>query len=314
MWPIVRRFGLIALAIVALWLGSVLVLNLTVYSPAGHVASYLRALEAGDYVAAARHAGMPEVPAVVPLEDELQDVRILGSAALPNGDIVVQTQYLLGGQTESTFFVVEAREPVLFFFRTWALERPPLGRLELVVPGDDRVDVNGRQLLVSRLGVPAQTPVFVPGLYAASLDTPWLVAPETFATLTEVGERVQLRVPLEPTTQLVDRTTAAVEDFLNDCVAQGVLQPVGCPFGVTITDRVVGTPQWTVLDYPDVSLRLGADQATWSLVANSGVAEVTLQVQSLFDGSLEEMTEIVPFRVLGVVRGTALDEPVLNLY
>jgi hypothetical protein len=257
---------------------------------------------------------MPEVPAVVPLEDELQDVRILGSAALPNGDIVVQAEYLLGGQTDSTFFVVQAGDPVLFFFRTWTFERPPLGRLELVVPGDDRVDINGRQLLVSRLGVPAQTSVFVPGLYGASLDTPWLVAPETFATLTEVGERVQLRVPLEPTTQLVDRTTAAVEDFLNDCVSQGVLQPVGCPFGVTINDRVVGTPQWTVLDYPDVSLRLGADRATWSLVANSGVAEVTLQVQSLFDGSLEETTEIVPFRVLGVVRGTALDEPVLNLY
>jgi hypothetical protein len=314
MWPIVRRFGLIALAIVALWLGSVLTLNLTVYSPAGHVTSYLRALAVGDYVAAARHAGMSEVPAVVPLEGELQDVRILGSAAVPNGDIVVQAQYLLGGQTETTFFVVRAGEPVLYFFRTWTFERAPLGRLELVVPGDDRVDVNGRQLLVSRLGVPAQTSVFVPGLYVASLDTPWLVAPDTFAALTEVGERVQLRVPIEPTSQLVERTTAAVEGFLNDCVAQDVLQPVGCPFGVTITDRVVGTPKWTVLDYPDVSLQLGADRATWSLVANSGVAEVTVQVQSLFDGSLEEMAEIVPFRVLGVVRGTALDEPVLNLY
>lgn len=314
MWPIVRRFGLIALAIVALWLGSVLALNLTVYSPAGQVTSYLRALEAGDYVAAARHAGMAEVPAILPLEDELQDVQIAGSAALPNGNIVVQAEYLLGGERESTFFVVEAGEPILFFFRTWEFERPPLGRLELVVPGDDRVDVNGRQLLVSRLGVPAQTSVLVPGLYVASLNTPWLVAPETFTTLTEVGARVQLRVPLEPTTQLVDRTTRAVEDFLNDCVAQDVLQPVGCPFGVTIADRVVGTPQWAILDYPDVSLRLGADRATWSLVANSGVAEVTLQVQSLFDGSLEETTEVVPFRVLGVVRGTALDEPVLNLY
>jgi hypothetical protein len=69
-----------------------------------------------------------------------------------------------------------------------------------------------------------------------------------------------------------------------------------------------------VLDYPDVSLRLGADRATWSLVANSGVAEVTIQVQSLFDGSLEEISELVPFKVLGVVRGTGLDEPVLNLY
>lgn len=314
MWPIVRRFGLIALAIVALWLGSVLALNLTVYSPAGHVTSYLRALESGDYLAAARYAGLSEVPAIVPLEDELTDSRILGSATLPNGDIVVQAEYLLGGEPGSTFFVVEAGEPVLFFFRTWSFDRPPLGRLELVVPGDDRVELNGRQLLVSRLGVPAQTSVLVPGLYSASLTTQWLVAPPTFATLTEVGERVQLRVPVEPTDQLLDRTTTAVEDFLNDCVAQDVLQPVGCPFGVTITDRVVGTPQWTILDYPDVSLRLGVDRATWSLVANSGAAEVTLQVQSLFDGTLEETTEVVPFRVLGVVRGTALDEPVLNLY
>lgn len=314
MWPIVRRFGLIALAIVALWLGSVLALNLTVYSPAGHVTSYLRALESGDYLAAARYAGLSEVPAIVPLEDELTDSRILGSATLPNGDIVVQAEYLLGGEPGSTFFVVEAGEPVLFFFRTWSFDRPPLGRLELVVPGDDRVELNGRQLLVSRLGVPAQTSVLVPGLYSASLTTQWLVAPPTFATLTEVGERVQLRVPVEPTDQLLDRTTTAVEDFLNDCVAQDVLQPVGCPFGVTITDRVVGTPQWTILDYPDVSLRLGVDRATWSLVANSGAAEVTVQVQSLFDGTLEETTEVVPFRVLGVVRGTALDEPVLNLY
>ena len=314
MWPIVRRFGLIALAIVALWLGSVLALNLTVYSPAGHVTSYLRALESGDYLAAARYAGLSEVPAIVPLEDELTDSRILGSATLPNGDIVVQAEYLLGGEPGSTFFVVEAGEPVLFFFRTWSFDRPPLGRLELVVPGDDRVELNGRQLLVSRLGVPAQTSVLVPGLYSASLTTQWLVAPPTFATLTEVGERVQLRVPVETTDQLLDRTTTAVEDFLNDCVAQDVLQPVGCPFGVTITDRVVGTPQWTILDYPDVSLRLGVDRATWSLVANSGAAEVTVQVQSLFDGTLEETTEVVPFRVLGVVRGTALDEPVLNLY
>lgn len=314
MWPIVRRFGLIALAIVALWLGSVLALNLTVYSPAGHVTSYLRALESGDYLAAARYAGLSDVPAIVPLEDELTDSRILRSATLPNGDIVVQAEYLLGGEAGNTFFVVEAGEPVLFFFRTWSFDRPPLGRLELVVPGDDRVELNGRQLLVSRLGVPAQTSVLVPGLYSASLTTQWLVAPPTFATLTEVGERIQLRVPVEPTDQLLDRTTTAVEDFLNDCVAQDVLQPVGCPFGVTITDRVVGTPQWTILDYPDVSLRLGVDRATWSLVANSGAAEVTLQVQSLFDGTLEERSEIVPFRVLGVVRGTALDEPVLNLY
>jgi hypothetical protein len=314
MWSIVRRFGLIALGIVALWLVSVLALNLTVYSPSGHVTSYLTALEDGDYVSASRQAGLTEVPRVVPLAEELRDSRIIGTAALPSGDIVVQSEYELGGDTLSTFFVVREGDPVLFFFNTWEFTRPPLGRLDLTVLGDDRVTVNSRELRVSRLGVPPQSSVFVPGLYGASLETDWLVAEETFATLSEVGENAPLRVRIEPTSELVDRTRDAVEDFLDDCVDQDVLQPVGCPFGITISDRVVGTPQWTILDYPDVSLRLGADRATWSVSGNSGVAEVRVQVQSLFDGSLEESTEVVPFRVLGVVRGTGMDEPVLNLY
>jgi hypothetical protein len=53
---------------------------------------------------------------------------------------------------------------------------------------------------------------------------------------------------------------------------------------------------------------------TWSLVATGGVAEVRAEVQSLFDGELETTRETLTFTVLGVVRGTTTDEPVLNLY
>ena len=56
MWPIVRRFGLLALGVVAAWLVTVLVLNLTVFSAGGHVLSYLRAMESGDYAIAATKA------------------------------------------------------------------------------------------------------------------------------------------------------------------------------------------------------------------------------------------------------------------
>jgi hypothetical protein len=119
---------------------------------------------------------------------------------------------------------------------------------------------------------------------------------------------------LEPTPRLLDTTTAAVEQFLNECVDQTVLQPVGCPFGVTVDDRVVGTPDWTILDYPEVSLTLSGDRASWSMVASGGVAEVTIQVQSLFDGTIEERVNDISFRMTGLVRGTGVDQPVLNLY
>ena len=97
-------------------------------------------------------------------------------------------------------------------------------------------------------------------------------------------------------------------------MAQEVLQPVGCPFGVSISDRVIGSPQWAVLDYPLVSLRLGSDRSSWGMVAVGGVVEASVSVQSLFDGSLSEYNETVSFFLDGVVRGTQTDEPVLNLY
>lgn len=314
MWPIVRRFGLIALGIVALWLVSVLTLNLTVNSPSGYVSAYLASLESGNYGLAASQAGLSEVPRVTPLQGELKNPIIVGQAFLPNGDIVVYADYELGGAQESTSFVLRASDPVLFFFTTFEFARTPSAKLELSVVGDNRVVINNTELSIARLGVPPQTSVLVPGIYEGSFDTDWLSAETARVSVSDVGSNNPMRVVMEPTDQLVDRTRDALEDFLDDCANQGVLQPVSCPFGFTITDRVVGKPRWTILDYPDISIRLGADRVTWSVVATGGLVEVDVEVQSLFDGTLEETSETIPFTVLGVVRGTVVDEPVLNLY
>jgi hypothetical protein len=50
------------------------------------------------------------------------------------------------------------------------------------------------------------------------------------------------------------------------------------------------------------------------MVAEGGVAEVRAQVQSLFDGSVTEFNDTETFEVIGIVRGTTTDQPVLNLY
>lgn len=314
MWSIVRRFGLIALGIVALWLVSVLTLNLTINSPSGYVSSYLSALESGNYGLAARQAGLTEVPRVTPLKGELSDSRIISQAVLDNGDIVVEANFTLGGAEESTFFVLRASEPILFFFTSYQFAEPPIARLELSVMGDNRIVINSTELSIARLGVPPSISVLVPGVYDGSLDTEWLRSEVTRVLAVGQGSTNPLRVVLEPTPQLVDRTREAIEDFLDDCADQGVLQPVSCPFGITVTDRVVGTPEWTILDYPDVSLRLGADRVTWAVVASRGTAQVEVQVQSLFDGKIDATDDTIAFTMLGVVRGTTADEPVLNLY
>jgi hypothetical protein len=50
------------------------------------------------------------------------------------------------------------------------------------------------------------------------------------------------------------------------------------------------------------------------MVAQEGLAEVSVQVQSLFDGTISEFRDTETFDVVGIVRGTTTDQPVLNLY
>ena len=315
MWAIVRRFGLLALGVVALWLLTVLALNLTLFSATSFVTSYLKALESSDYGLAASHAGLTRAPQILPLASEaLENPRIVGTSSLPTGELVIQADYELGDDTHSTVFVVTGGEPILWFFDTWRFSRQPLANLQFAVIGDERVSVNGTDLDVGDLGVPPRTTVLVPGIYSSSLETEWVQAEPVVSVMTEVGAPAGVRLVVSPTSTLMENTTGALEAYLDGCAAQAVLQPAECPFGVSISDRVVGAVQWTILDYPEIDLRLSADRATWTMVAESGVAEVTVQVQSLFDGSITEFRDTEEFDVVGVDRETSTDQPVLNLY
>ena len=163
------------------------------------------------------------------------------------------------------------------------------------------------------MGVPPRENVLVPGVYESSWATPWVEAAKQRSVITEVDSSTSIRLRLEPTVELVDVTVSAVEDFLHDCVDQAILQPVSCPFGVTIDDRVIGEPAWKIVDYPSVTLSLSADRAAWSMFASGGVVELNVQVQSLFDGTITTKVETFDFNLSGKVRGTTIDEPVLNL-
>lgn len=315
MWPILRRFGLLAIGVVALWLLTVLALNVTIYSASGFVQSYLRALEASDYGLAASKAGLTRAPQILPVvADTPKNPRIVGTNSLPTGELVLQAEYELGDDTYQSVFVVKPGEPVLGFFDTWTFSTPPLATLQFAVIGDQRVSVSGVQVDTSTLGVPPSATVFLPGRYVSSLETEWISAEPVTTDVIEAESTLSVRLQVSPTSQLLDTTRDALEAYLNGCTDQGVLMPASCPFGVSIDDRVLGSPTWTIIDYPSIELSLAADRATWTMVAEGGVAEVKAQVQSLFDGSITEFSDTETFEVIGIVRGTTTDQPVLNLY
>jgi hypothetical protein len=132
--------------------------------------------------------------------------------------------------------------------------------------------------------------------------------------VSQVGRDYPVRLRVQANKELVDNVTASAESYLEDCAAQEVLQPVGCPFGLGVSDRVVGVPDWTILKYPLITLTLGSDKCSWDVAATDGVVEARVVVRSLFDGSLSEISESVSFSLEGRVEGTLVDEPVLSFY
>jgi len=87
--------------------------------------------------------------------------------------------------------------------------------------------------------------------------------------------------------------------FLDTCTKQKVLQPSNCPFGIEINDRIIGLPTWSIAKYPVVSLAAGT--TAFEMPDTVGQAHIVVDVQSLFDGSLDTRDENVQFTVgLGV--------------
>ena len=72
-----------------------------------------------------------------------------------------------------------------------------------------------------------------------------------------------------------------------------MLQPTDCPFGIEIDDRVVSEPQWSLVSMPVVVLTPG--ESSFEMPPSEGVAHMTVDVQSLFDGDFTTLEEDRPF-------------------
>lgn len=292
------------------------------YSPAAFVERYLTLLHEG------RAADALQLPGVALDHDDLVDSGIVGTPtdvllrrdalnALTDIEIVdqrtegdetlVTATYRAGGHEGTTTFRIH-QQGWIGIAPAWSFSQSPLSVIELTLRGAEEFSVNGftldrRQVAPGGLEAPPLEPlsmlVFSPGLYAVSVDTMISHADAVGVLADAPLVTVPLNVQTEPTAAFVETVTARVNEFLAACAQQEVLQPTACPFGLQVQNRVTSAPVWSIVSMPEISVV--PDGANWKIPPASAVAHIEVEVKSIFDGDVTEVSEDVPFRVDGTI-------------
>lgn len=292
------------------------------YGPSAFVERYLDLLADGRAADALRVPGVAidrETLEIAGITDSASEALLRHAALAPLTDIAVVTEKTVNDKTEvtvayrasdhagTTTFTVE-QDGWAGVMPSWRFTTSPLAVVELTVRGADRFAVNGFEMdrrQVSKAGAgaspldPLPMLVFTPGVYAVTVDTP-------IATSTGIGvladtplATTPVDVQTAPTDEFLAVVQQRVEEFLTQCTTQEVLQPTACPFGLEVTNRIVSLPKWSIAVQPVVTV--APDGAHWKIPPTDAVAHVDVEIQSLFDGSIDKVSEDVPFQVNGTI-------------
>lgn len=318
-------FDLTALAVVGVLLAGAVYAGGAVtydrlYSPAAFVTRYLdllsqgRATDAlavpGVRVDAAQFekAGLPTDAADALLRRDalapITDIEVL-STSEKNGITSVTVSYQAGPHAGETTFAVE-RAGTIGIAPSWRFATSPLAVIDLTVRGAMQFEVNGFEIDKRQVSPdgndadpldPVSLLVFSPGLYSISVDTALSASPGVAVLSDKPRAEIPVDVQTQATDKFVEVVQEKVEDFLDECATQRVLQPTGCPFGLTVRNRIVGEPTWSIADQPTVTLE--PDGADWRIRRTQAVAHIKVDIQSIFDGSIRSLDEDIPFFIDG---------------
>ncbi|MCP2031293.1 hypothetical protein L1277_001384 [Okibacterium sp. HSC-33S16] len=311
-----------------LLLGAVLAtigaLNRDVYGPGSLVRTYLSELASQDAPAALalpgvklttnqlKAAGLPEASSDALLRgaalSNLTDISEVADENVGDGVHEVTFSYEADGVYGESTFVVAPLGTRFPLIPTWTFEVSPLAVLNLSVEHTTAFTVNDFDVDTRAVAPAEQKPafdnivnlqVFTPGRYTVETSTEYLQSDEE-KVLVDVPATVhEASVAAEPTDTFVDGVQEAVNKQLDTCAEQVVLQPTGCPFGIVIDDRVDGDPAWSMDDYPEITLEAGSE--SWVIPTTTGSANIEVDVQSLFDGSITHYDDDVDFSMTGHV-------------
>lgn len=281
----------VALAVV----GWVAVANATVFS----ASSFAR-----DYLDALRTDRIDEVLTLPGVDANGFDVRLLDPLAVDSFDYELGTDAEVAGvhRIEVSFSTGASRGEATLevervgtrfgLFPEWGFATSPVTALSVTVTGDARLTVGELPLEVAD-GGPLTFAALTPGAYLFTHESEFLTAEPV--TVVASGEQVSAELDVVPSDHFLAEVQAAVEADLTACAAQTVLFPVACPFGFAVENRVVSEPHWSITEMPTASIASSDRIGVWAVPPADGVAHLSVEVQSLFDGSVSTLEQDVPF-------------------
>ncbi|MHA6693650.1 hypothetical protein [Homoserinimonas sp. A520] len=301
-WAI--RWGVVFGVLILAFAGTVITLNSTLYSAAGFVSSYLDALSRHDLEGALAMPGVEHPPDALPdllVPDAMGPLRsysLVSDEGVGNEHTLVFEIRFTERITEEVEFWVEHTGARMGVFSGWTFTRSPVGVLEATPRHAADFEVNGVPVTsVDGANQPSRFQVMTPGIYTLSHQSKFLEAePATF--LAGSSARVTTAdLDIRASKAFVDQVNTELAAYLDDCATQQVLLPTDCPFGRSIRDRIEGLPAWSIVLYPQVTIAPSPDPGVWVVPPTPAVAHLTVEVRSLFDGSLSTLDEDVPFDV-----------------
>ena len=297
-----RRSAISWLVVFAMLIGgfvaSIAALNADLYSAHGFVRTYLDALARKDSAAALAIPGV-----AVEGDDGLLNDATLGT--LTTLDLVRDTEnadgthtvvfdYAIGGEAGRSEFHVQHSGTRFGVFNDWSFVASPISTVAVTVKNDDHFEVNGTELDEAGAYL-----VFTPGLYVVGHESTFLTAEPAPVAMTEPGTIVDAAITVKANDEFVSTVQSEVDGYLEDCAAQKVLQPTGCPFGFRVQDRIVSPPTWTIVQQPQVAV--DPNGAGWMIPQAEAMARIDVDIRSLFDGTIDQVVEDVPFVVTGSI-------------
>ena len=314
----VAGWVMLAVFLVGAFLAALGGLNQTIYGASSFVERYLGAIADDDIATASTTPGvaldaeelaalgLPENVSTAMFRSEVieagpEDIRIVSDVTNPDGTHSVTASYRLDVSIVETTFDVRPLAPLYGVLARWEFAVSPVAVIDVTA-------AHNPLFTVGSLTLDARATKTGDGLTAFTQVTPYLaIAPAVyeFGYTSTLLEAVPTAVPVEPnarsavtvdsvpTATFVERVQIQVDDYLNTCTTQPVLQPAGCPFGTEIDDRVVSEPVWSMVSIPVVTLAPG--ESAFEMPPTEGVAHISVQVQSLFDGEISQLEEDDPF-------------------
>ncbi len=282
-------------------------LNQTVYGASSFVERYLEAIAEDDITRAATTPGVAldaeelaaaGLPADIStamqrsgvVESGPEDIHIVEEVANDDGTRTVTATYRLQAAIITTTFDVRPIDPLYGVLNRWEFETSPLAIVDVTAAHHPFFTVGSLTLDTRALKTGDELAAFVqttpylviaPAVYSFDYDDELLTAQEVELAV-EPSTRTAVTVDAQATPVFAERVQTQVDQFLQNCADQVTLYPTDCPFGIDISDRVIGDPAWSISAFPVVTLVPG--ESAFEMPATAGVAHITVDLQSLFDG------------------------------